>query len=67
MEEDVLLDQCPHCDAMWGIEEMSFQECDCCGYPRQQEEEKEDWDDDFDSLQDKGYEVVNSRLLTNLS
>ena len=24
---------CTRCDANWGIEEYSFQECDSCGYP----------------------------------
>ncbi|MDE1149698.1 MAG: hypothetical protein PW843_24365 [Azospirillaceae bacterium] len=30
-------DVCPVCGAVWGIEEMDFGVCDCCGYP----------DDDF--------------------
>jgi Zn ribbon nucleic-acid-binding protein len=29
------LHQCPNldCQAVWGIEEISFQNCDACGYP----------------------------------
>jgi len=48
-----LLDQCPNCDAMWGIEEMSFQECDCCGYPKTDEDRAEEWDNDFDDFDDE--------------
>lgn len=43
-EDEELLDSCPNCDAQWGIEEISFQECDSCGYP--------DCEDDFDEFGD---------------
>ena len=39
---------CPNldCQANWGIEEISFQECDACGWPNVEEEENfEDYDD----------------------
>ena len=47
MEDDDELDQCPSCMACWGIEEISFQECDSCGYP-DDTEDIDCWDDDFD-------------------
>jgi len=25
--------ECPHCPAIWGQEEIDFQECGACGYP----------------------------------
>ena len=25
--------ECPNCNAIWGSEEIDFQECDCCGWP----------------------------------
>ena len=36
--EDEEFDQCPNCQSLWGIEEISFQECDCCGWPENDEE-----------------------------
>jgi len=41
------LKQCQNCQAVWGIEEISFQECDSCGWPRVEDDEdfEEDWDD----------------------
>lgn len=47
--------ECPNCGAIWGAEEIDWQQCDYCGYPdnnedtehdingliRQQEEEQE--------------------------
>jgi len=32
----------PDCGTSWGIEEISFQECDCCGWPNVEEEESDD-------------------------
>lgn len=48
---------CPNCDKSWGIEEMSFQECDSCGYPRhrdreEEEQENNDSDSDWEDLWD---------------
>lgn len=40
--------QCPNldCQANWGIEEISFQECDSCGWPNVDEDEDDrDWDE----------------------
>jgi hypothetical protein len=41
--------QCPNlnCQSNWGIEEISFQECDACGWPNVDEEEefKPEFDD----------------------
>ena len=36
--------ECPNlnCQAQWGIEEISFQECDCCGWPNCEDETDED-------------------------
>lgn len=38
----------PECGAPWGIEEMSFQECDTCGYPDYYEDDYNDDDHVFD-------------------
>ena len=32
---------CPNCSASWGIEEISFQECDECGYPNNMDDERD--------------------------
>ena len=42
----------PNCGAAWGIEEMSFQECDTCNYPNVEEEEDFDnyGEDDDDNV-----------------
>lgn len=32
--------ECPHCGSFWGFEEISFQECDCCCYPDNEDEEE---------------------------
>ncbi len=45
---------CPHCDASWGIEEMSFQECDSCGYPNPDTEENKDNENDMEDFFDEG-------------
>lgn len=39
---------CPNlnCQASWGIEEISFQQCDTCGWPDVESEDEPD--DDFD-------------------
>lgn len=47
-QDEELLAECPNCYAMWGIEEMSFQECDACGYPDSDDEEVFGGLDDFD-------------------
>jgi hypothetical protein len=41
--------ECPNldCQAQWGIEEISFQECDCCGWPNCDDEK--DYDTDYDT------------------
>jgi rubrerythrin len=41
MNEEMLL-ECPNCGAIWGMEEIDFQQCDCCGYPN----EEYDYEDD---------------------
>jgi hypothetical protein len=41
---------CPQCYSAWGIEEISFQECDSCGYPY--ETDYDEPDDDFDYSDD---------------
>ena len=44
--------QCPNleCQAQWGIEEMSFQECNACGYPDLSEIVDYDEDEDEDEI-----------------
>lgn len=45
----------PECGAAWGIEEMSFQECDSCGYPSYYEDDDiETQYEDDDILDDDG-------------
>ena len=41
--------ECPNleCQSQWGIEEISFQECDCCGYPNHRDNE-DNWADEPD-------------------
>lgn len=41
--------ECPNCGAVWGIgsEEWDWQQCDCCGYPDNDADDKEFDDDDF--------------------
>ncbi len=34
--------QCPNCGAIWGFEEIQFQECDACGYPFNYESDEDD-------------------------
>lgn len=47
---------CPCCGAGWGIEEISFQECDSCGYPDSDEEsdfeDYEERDNDYGEWDD---------------
>ena len=42
--------QCPNldCQANWAIEEISFQECDACGYPYNDEADTDDHEDYVD-------------------
>jgi Zn ribbon nucleic-acid-binding protein len=57
MSKKVLLGSCPNCDAQWGIEEMSFQECDSCGYPDDMDDddgvERDEFPDDDDDFLDE--------------
>jgi hypothetical protein len=32
----------PECSASWGIEELSFQECDACGWPDVPDDDSDD-------------------------
>ena len=41
-----LLMNCPRCGDSWGIEEMSFNECDSCNYP-QKDLDDDVGDDDY--------------------
>ena len=45
---------CPNCSAIWGFDEIQFQQCDCCGYPNIDDEENDfdpdNFEDDFDEL-----------------
>lgn len=45
---------CPRCGDAWGIEEMSFNECDSCNYPHDDPNDSGD-DDDFEG-DDDGWE-----------
>ena len=47
-DKEELLMICPNCDCNWGIEEMSFQECDCCGYPNNETDYKDIEEDYYD-------------------
>lgn len=44
-DDDEEYTECPNCGAVWGIEELSFQECDYCGYPACDDDENIDYDD----------------------
>lgn len=57
-EVEIIDTECPNCGAMWGIEEMSFQECDACGYPHCEDDEGffSGLDDDFDD-DNEDYEI----------
>lgn len=39
--------QCPNCFEEWGVEEISFQVCDHCGYPEDTDEWR-DTDEEYD-------------------
>lgn len=52
-DEDVLFSSCPNCDQGWGIEEISFQECDSCGYPHHHDDDDDD-DHEWYYDEDKG-------------
>lgn len=45
-----MLLQCPNCQAIWGIEEIDWQQCDCCGWPDVDNDDvdDDDVDDDYD-------------------
>lgn len=45
----------PDCNASWGIEEISFQECDCCGWPDVDDEFTANDSDDFDFADDDDF------------
>ena len=34
-----IIDQCPHCQAAWGFEEIEFEECYSCGWPNVQDDD----------------------------
>lgn len=57
----------PECGAAWGIEEISFQECDSCGYPDFYDDDEDDigWDDldDSDDDYDEDIEVLFNHLM----
>jgi Zn ribbon nucleic-acid-binding protein len=50
---------CPHCQAIWGFEEIEWQSCDACGYPEHDSFEEER--DDTPSLEDLGYERIPAK------
>jgi len=61
--EEELISICPNCGAGWGIEEISFQECDACGYPEMDEEELlESTIDNDDDWADEGWEDVDDEF-----
>lgn len=49
-----MLTECPNCSSIWGFDEMEWQECFCCGYPRN--EDLDEWDDDACDDEDGEYE-----------
>lgn len=59
---------CPRCGESWGIEEMSFNECDHCNYPNKWDEDEfdgHDYDeDDYDDVEnmvlDKEADLANN-------
>lgn len=44
---------CPNCQAQWGFDEIQFQQCDCCGWP----DNDDDLDDDYDNYDDDEDEI----------
>lgn len=34
--------ECPNCGALWGFDEIEFQECDACGYPNNIQDDDEE-------------------------
>lgn len=48
-EDDVLFSSCPNCYDSWGIEEISFQQCDSCGYPHHHDDD-DYWTEGDDDL-----------------
>ena len=47
---------CPNCQSNWGFEEVSFKECDCCGYPNNDVNDDDYDDDDDDDDDDNNYD-----------
>lgn len=43
---------CPNCGAVWGMEEIDFQECWACGYPEHEQDGDDDWPEVEDLLAD---------------
>lgn len=47
-----MLLECPNCGAVWGMEEIDWQQCDCCGWPDNDDDDDyyddDDWDDGND-------------------
>lgn len=45
MEEEVLT-VCPHCNVIWGSDEIDWQQCQSCGYPDYDVyDETDEWED----------------------
>lgn len=61
-----MLTECPNCGSIWGpgSEEWDWQQCDCCGWPDNDDDyEEDDYDeDDIDSF----YEDNNPNDSRNL-
>ncbi len=34
--------ECPHCNAVWGVSEIDYQQCDSCGYPLTEDDDDDD-------------------------
>lgn len=41
------LDVCPNCNAIWGVDEIQFGECDRCNYPNHTFELDDEFTDTF--------------------
>ena len=52
------LTHCPNCEAVWGFDEIQFQECDACGYPTAEADysSDEDYEGDEWDYDDRGDE-----------
>lgn len=36
------MEYCPNCQAIWGLEELDWGQCDACGYPHHADDEDPD-------------------------